>query len=191
MAPRRHFRQARVLVAAGIVFVASTVGLVPETATLKRTEGSTAFVRQVHLAAPNTASTNLGRAKISVLTSGYTGSAAEHLTLAFKRTRRATVIGETAAGLGQFGRAVKLPAGFTAFIPIGRPFEPGIGWEGIGIKPNQEVPARRALEVALLKLGFPREQASMLGKKWMPRGGMDRVIPLRNRARALDDHRSV
>jgi C-terminal processing protease CtpA/Prc len=154
----------------------------PDTATLRRIEGPRGFVRQVHLAAPNTASTNLRRAKIFVLTSGYTGSAAEHLTLALKRTGRATVIGETTAGMGHFGRVVELPAGFTAFIPIGRPSDPAteIGWEGIGIKPHQEVPARQALEVALLKLGFLRAQASMLGKKWMPRGDMARVIPLRN-----------
>jgi hypothetical protein len=84
--------------------------------------------------------------------------------------------------MGHFGRVVELPMGFTAFIPIGRPSDPatGIGWEGIGIKPHQEVPARDALEVALRKLGFSMEQASVLGQKWMPRGGMDRVIPLRH-----------
>jgi hypothetical protein len=154
----------------------------PDKATLKRIEGPRGFVRQVHLAAPNNATTNLRRAKILVLTSGYTGSAAEHLTLALKRTGRATVIGETTAGMGHFGRAVELASGFKAFIPIGRPSDPntGIGWEGIGIKPHQEVPARQALKVALLRLGLPKEQASMLDRKWMPSGDMDRVIPLRN-----------
>jgi hypothetical protein len=153
----------------------------PDTATLKRIAGPPGFVRQAHLAAPTPVQTSLRNARVLVLTSGYTGSAAEHLTLALKRTGRATVIGETTAGMGHFGRIVELPGGFSAFIPIGRPFDPatGLGWEGIGIKPHQEVPARRALEVALLKLGFSPEQASVLGQKWMPRGEMDRVTPLR------------
>jgi C-terminal processing protease CtpA/Prc len=135
----------------------------------------------VHVAAPTAVASDLREAKIYVLTSGYTGSAAEHLTLALKRTRRATIIGETTAGMGHFGRVVELPAGFFAFIPIGRPLDPatGIGWEGIGIKPHLEVPARNALETALLRLGFTSEQAQALDKKWTPSGGMERVIPLR------------
>ena len=153
----------------------------PDTATLKQIAGPKGFVRQVHVAAPNAIASNLREAKIYVLTSGYTGSAAEHLTLALKRTGRATVIGETTAGMGHFGRMIELPAGFSAFIPIGRPSDPttGIGWEGIGIKPHFEVPARKALETVLLRLGFASEQAQALGKKWMPRGDMERVIPLR------------
>jgi hypothetical protein len=153
----------------------------PDTATLKRLAGPPGFVRQVHLAAPNAAPTGLRGAKLFVLTSGYTGSAAEHLTLALKRTGRATIIGETTAGMGHFGRVVELPEGFSAFIPIGRPFDPqtGVGWEGIGVKPHVEVPAQKALETALLQLGLPRQRAQALGAKWMPRGDMERVVPLR------------
>lgn len=83
--------------------------------------------------------------------------------------------------MGHFGRVIELPAGFSAFIPIGRPSDPvtGIGWEGIGIKPHLEVPARKALETTLLRLGFASEQAQALGKKWTPSGDMERVIPLR------------
>jgi C-terminal processing protease CtpA/Prc len=153
----------------------------PDTATLKRIAGPKGFVRQVHVAAPNAIASNLRQARVYVLTSGYTGSAAEHLTLALKQTGRATVIGETTAGMGHFGRVIELPAGFFAFIPIGRPSDPatGIGWECIGIKPHLEVPARKALETALLRLGFASEQAQAQGKKWTPSGEMERVIPLR------------
>ena len=154
----------------------------PDTATLKRISGPPGFVRQAHLAAPNAVPTGLRGAKTFVLTSGYTGSAAEHLTLALKRTGRATIIGETTAGMGHFGRIVELPGGFSAFIPIGRPFDPhtGTGWEGIGVKPHVEVPARKALETALLQLGFSQHQAQALGTKWMPVGDMERVMPLRD-----------
>lgn len=179
----------------------------PDTATLKRTEGPAGFVRELHLAAPNSRPTNLRQAKILVLTSGYTGSAAEHLALALKRTGRATLIGETTAGMGHFTRIFELPHGFSAVVPIGRPFDPdtGIGWEGIGVEPHVEVPAKKALEVALRQLGLPQQQARTLGFKWMPAGDMDRVIPLRkvgagrvtgaaairesSAAKAADDHR--
>lgn len=153
----------------------------PDTATLKRIQGPAGMVRQIHLAAPTGKPTNISRAKIFVLTSGYTGSAAEHLAFALKRTGRATIVGEVTAGMGHFGRIVELPAGFSAFIPIGRPFDPSTdqGWEGIGVQPHVAVPARRALEVTLLSLGFAETEARQLSAKWMPAGEMERVVPLR------------
>ena len=152
-----------------------------DTPTLKRISGPEGIVREVELAVPLAQPTALSRARIFVLTSGFTGSAAEHLTLALKRTGRATIVGETTAGMGHFGRVVELPAGFTAVIPIGRPFDPGTGkdWEGSGVTPHIQVPAKDALAVTLRLLGWSDRVARRTSVRWMPSGAMDRIIPLR------------
>lgn len=156
----------------------------PDSPTLKRIPGPAAMIRQVNLAAPAERATNLRRAKVFVLTSGYTGSAAEHLTLALKLTGRATIIGETTGGAGHFGKIVDLPGGYTAFIPIGRPFDPstGEGWEGTGVEPNVSVPAGDALIVALRQIGISPQRATALSTRWSPSGSMERILPLRKRA---------
>lgn len=84
------------------------------------------------------------------LTSSKTASAAEHLALALKRTGRATLVGETTAGAGHYGRPIAVGR-FSVFIPFGRTYDPdtGIGWEGTGVAPDVATPAERALEVAL------------------------------------------
>ena len=45
--------------------------------------------------------------------------------------------------------------GYLAFIPFGRTFDPdtGQGWEGIGVKPDIEVPADKTLDEALRLAG--------------------------------------
>jgi C-terminal processing protease CtpA/Prc len=45
--------------------------------------------------------------------------------------------------------------GFSAFIPVGRTFDPDTdkGWEGTGVKPDVEVPADQALDEALKLAG--------------------------------------
>jgi hypothetical protein len=153
----------------------------PDTPTLRRISGPPGFARQVHLAAPAPQPTRLARTNVFVLTSGYTGSAAEHLALALKRTGRATLVGEVTAGMGHFGRVVELPGGFSAVIPIGRPFDPSTneGWEGTGVQPHVSVPAKEALDAALLRLEFDAREAKRLSTEWMPRGDMSRVMPLR------------
>lgn len=95
--------------------------------------------------------------KVYLVTAKRTASAAEHLALALKRTGRATLIGETTRGAGNFGGMEPLDAGFTyaAFIPFGRTFDPDTdqGWDGIGIEPHIAVPADRALDEALRLAG--------------------------------------
>jgi C-terminal processing protease CtpA/Prc len=86
-----------------------------------------------------------------LLTSKKTGSAGEHLALSLKRTGRATLIGESTAGAGHYGNVMRMGPSYAAFVPVGRTFDPDTneGWEGVGVKPNVEVPADKALDEAL------------------------------------------
>lgn len=106
--------------------------------------------RREHWVTPN-AETRLRDAKVFYLTSTRTGSAAEHLALALKRTGRATLIGEHTGGANHFGGFESLGAGLAAFIPVGRTFDPDTNWdwEGVGVAPDVAVPAAEALDKAL------------------------------------------
>ena len=154
----------------------------PDTPQLVRIAGPAGVVRQSNRAVPPPKPRGLAHATVYVLTSGYTGSAAEHLALALKLTGRATLVGETTAGMGHFGRIIELPAGFTAIVPIGRPFDPatGQGWEGTGVAPQIAAPAEAALATALLRLGLGTAEARRLARMWQPAGSMKRVVPLRS-----------
>lgn len=106
--------------------------------------------RREHWVTPN-AETRLRGAKVFYLTSTRTGSAAEHLALALKRTHRGVLVGEHTGGANHFGGFEYLGAGLTAFVPVGRTFDPDTDWdwEGGGIQPDVAVPADQALEKAL------------------------------------------
>ncbi|MFC3712680.1 S41 family peptidase [Sphingoaurantiacus capsulatus] len=108
------------------------------------------IVRREHHVVPGKA-TPLRTARVFYLTSKRTASAAEHLALALKRTRRATLIGETTRGAGHYGSFADLGGGYSAFVPVGRTFDPatGKGWEATGVTPDVAVPADKALEEAL------------------------------------------
>ena len=99
-----------------------------------------------------------------MLTSRRTGSAAEHFALSLKRTGRATLIGEPTAGAGHYGGMMDLGAGYSAFIPVGRTFDPDNdqGWEGTGVSPNVAVPADQALDEALRRAGVDPAQRRTL-----------------------------
>ena len=118
--------------------------------TIERIAGPDGVVRRRHFAIPS-ADPALGKAKVYLLTSHFSASAAEHMALALKRTHRATVIGETTRGAGNFGYPASLAYGYSAFIPFGRTFDPdtGEGWEAVGVKPDVEVAADKALDEAL------------------------------------------
>jgi C-terminal processing protease CtpA/Prc len=112
------------------------------------------FVRLDHVVTPDMAERRLQRVPVYYLTSRRTGSAAEHLALAFKRTGRATVIGEPTAGAGHFGGFVPVGQRFAAFIPNGRTYDPatGEGWEGKGVAPDVAIAADQALDEALRRV---------------------------------------
>lgn len=132
--------------------------------TLVKVKGPDGVVRRSHNVIPAAQATGLRTAKIFLLTSKRTASAAEHLSLSLKRTGRATLIGETTAGAGHYGGMVPLGHDFAAFIPVGRTFDPenDRGWEGTGVKPDVEVPADQALDEALRRAGVEPAKAKTL-----------------------------
>lgn len=125
-----------------------------ESSTVRRISGPEGVVRQAHVISPGRA-TPLRKAQVFLLTSSRSVSAAEAFAVALKRTGRALLIGETTRGAGHFGDPYPLPNGYSAFIPVGRSFDPTTGesWEGIGVKPDIEVPADKALDEALKRAG--------------------------------------
>ena len=124
-------------------------------ASLKKVTGPEGVVRREHWVTPAAQPTALSKADVYLLTSKRTGSAGEHLSLSLKRTKRATLIGESTAGAGHYGGVIPLGHGYAAFIPVGRTFDPDTnqGWEGTGVKPDVEVPADKALDEALKRAG--------------------------------------
>jgi hypothetical protein len=127
---------------------------------LRKTHGDPAFVTREHWVTPGR-DARLRDAKVLVLTSPMTASAAEHFALAFKHTGRATLIGRATRGANHFGGELDLGGGFTAFVPVGRTFDPitGKDWEGVGIVPDIDVPAESALVEALVAAGLARPEA--------------------------------
>ena len=87
---------------------------------------------------------------VYVVTSRFTGSGGEEFTYNLKHHGRATVVGERTAGAGHGGGVHPVAAGFEAFVPDFRPVHPvtGGGWEGVGVEPDIEVGADRALDFA-------------------------------------------
>ncbi|MBV8687103.1 MAG: S41 family peptidase [Alphaproteobacteria bacterium] len=136
-------------------------------------------VRRAHYVEPSRTEKRLFRAKLFVLTSGATASAAEHMTLALKRTHRATIVGEPTAGAGHYGGQVTIGDKFVVFIPVGRTFDPdtGKGWEGDGIAPDVAVPAAEALTEALVRAGLGRDEATRISAGVKPTGSMARRTP--------------
>jgi hypothetical protein len=126
-----------------------------ESPTLRRVSAPDGIVRRRQVVVPLDRDIPLRTAKVYILTSRRTASGGEGFTLAFKRTRRATLIGERTAGAGHFGGTRPLGGGYYAFIPVGRPFDPttGKGWELTGIEPDVKVPAAIALDEALRRAG--------------------------------------
>ena len=130
-------------------------GPLDEGPTLPRRSSPDTLVRRDHVVIPDTQEKRLQDAQVYYLTSNLTGSAAEHLALAFKRTGRAKLVGETTGGAGHYGGRVPIGERFAVFIPVGRTYDPETdkGWEGTGVEPDVAVPATQALERALQLAG--------------------------------------
>jgi C-terminal processing protease CtpA/Prc len=143
---------------------------IDEGPTLRRIAAPESVVRREHFVIPADGPRPLAKAKVFVLASGRTGSAGEHFVLAMKRTHRATVIGETTYGAGNYGNFQKIAGGFSAFIPVGRTFDPdtGKGWDYVGVAPNIAVPAAQALTEALVRSGISKTEAEALSAKYGP-----------------------
>jgi len=145
---------------------------------LRRVAGPEGIVRHEHVVMPSTTEKRLFNAKVFVLTSPRTGSAAEHMTLALKHTHRATIVGETTAGAGHYGGVRPVGDHFEVFIPEGRTFDPDTGkdWEAVGIDPDVAVPADQALTEALVLSGVDRAEAERINATVKPSGPMTRRV---------------
>jgi hypothetical protein len=82
-----------------------------------------------------------------------TFSAAEDFCYALQQLKRATLVGERTGGGAHMGRGLqRLSPLFTAFIPTGQSINPitKTNWENVGVEPDIQVPAERALREAHL-----------------------------------------
>lgn len=149
--------------------------------TRRSVAGPADVVTEEQYVRPHRSEKRLFDARIFVLTSPRTASAAEHFALALKSPGRATLIGEVTAGAGNFAYNGPRPVGkrFTAFIPVGRTYDPrgGRGWEGTGIAPDIAVPAERALVEALVRSGLDPAEAKRLSASVHPAEPMERMRP--------------
>jgi len=85
-----------------------------------------------------------------VLTSGNTGSCAEEFAYDVQTHRLGTLVGATTAGAANPGGLFRLSDHLAAFIATGRAVNPvtKTNWEGVGVKPDVDVPAADALREA-------------------------------------------
>jgi hypothetical protein len=122
-----------------------------------------------HSAIPGEA-TPLRDAKVYLLVSNKSASAAEHFALALKSTGRATLIGEATAGANHFGGPRPLNDHFAVWMPIGRTYDikTGKDWEGDGIAPDIAVDPKLALIAALEKAGVSHDEAVKLDAAEVP-----------------------
>ena len=138
--------------------------------TLRIVTGNPSFVTREHWVTPGK-NRKLNKAKVFVLTSGFSASAAEHFALALKQTKRATLIGRTTFGANHFGGDQDLGEGFSVFLPVGRAYDPKTGkdWEGIGVAPDIDIAPEEALVKALTISGVAPDLAAQLSRKVAPR----------------------
>jgi C-terminal processing protease CtpA/Prc len=115
-----------------------------------------------------------GRRPVYVLTSSRTFSAGEGFAFLLQERARAEVIGERTAGAANPGRPYRVNAWFEVTVPNGqvRSAISGGNWEGRGVKPDIEVPAAEALDVAharaLKRLGEGAPTARRAGRGSAP-----------------------
>ncbi len=147
-------------------------------ASMRMAKGDEGMVAREHWATP-CADKRLRDAKVYVLTSGASASAAEHFSLAMKHTGRGTLVGAPTAGANHFGTGEDLGGGYGAFIPVGRTYDPGTGkdWEGEGVLPDIAVAPADALVRVLTDLGVAPAEAKALSDAHMPSWPMERRKP--------------
>ena len=112
-------------------------------------------VRWEHVAIPRADEQRWRTAKVFYLTSGRTGSAAEHMALAMKHSGRAVLIGEPTGGANHFGGFEPVGWELAIFLPVGRTVDltTGEDWEVHGVAPDVATPPLAALQEALRRAG--------------------------------------
>ncbi len=93
-----------------------------------------------------------GEKPVFVLTAKYTFSGAEEFSYNLKNLKRATIIGEVTGGGAHPVAPQRINESFTIGVPFARAINPitKTNWEGVGVKPDVEVPAAQALKTAHL-----------------------------------------
>ena len=88
--------------------------------------------------------------EVYILTSHETPSAAEEFCYDLQTQKRATVVGETTWGGANPGDVIRLGDHFQVFMPTGHAINPitKTNWEGVGVKPDIEIPQQEALKAA-------------------------------------------
>jgi len=87
---------------------------------------------------------------VYVLTSSFTGSAAEEFTYNLKNLERATIVGETTVGAAHLVTERVINEQFLLRVPHARAYNPVTkdNWEGVGVRPDIQVSASAALDAA-------------------------------------------
>lgn len=134
--------------------------------TMRRIPSPASQVRREHVSVPASPPRYVDT-RVYLLMSEYTASAAEHLALVLKRTKRGVLVGEATRGGAHFGGTVDLGGGYAAFIPVGRTYDPDTGkdWEGSGVAPDVAVDAGEALVAALGRSGVPAVDAEAIDRR--------------------------
>jgi hypothetical protein len=138
------------------------------------------------------------KAKVYVLTSNFTFSAAEEFTYNLKNLKRATIVGETTGGGAHPGGMHPVAERFDSIIPDGRAIKPitGTNREGVGVEPDVKVPAGDALGkahfLALEELaGSAGEEVSRGYFEWYKTALQARLEPARISAGQLEAYAGV
>ncbi len=102
---------------------------------------------------PNVVGKRLTDVDVYILTSNVTFSAAEAFAYSLKHLERATIVGEPTGGGAHTGGPYRINAHFSVNVPSGRAVNPitGTNWEGVGVQPDVEVSADKALATAHLR----------------------------------------
>jgi hypothetical protein len=107
---------------------------------------------------------------VYVLMSNYTFSAAEEFAYDLQNLKRATIVGEVSGGGAHPVTTVPLANGFILGVPNERAINPitKTNWEGVGVKPDKETKASKALEEAhLLALMEVKKNAEPMQAKML------------------------
>jgi C-terminal processing protease CtpA/Prc len=114
----------------------------------------------------------LAAVPVYVLQSGESASAAEHLCYALQAAGRATVVGERSRGASNpVEERVYPELSINISLPVSRATHPvtGTNWEGVGVEPDVEVAAEKALDtahgLALRRLQRASSSGQKTGKK--------------------------
>lgn len=93
------------------------------------------------------------KAPLYVLIDGGVASAGEEFAYHVEQFKLGELVGQTTAGAANRNNLNPIAPGFIFSISVGRPEHPvsKTNWEAVGVKPAVEVPAAKALDVALVR----------------------------------------